>query len=146
LASEAFGDKAGPGPSYRRSRPAPFETRPHQSGRGLQRRLLGRFSPLTLALALTGCHAEAPPPSRAPQAVRGLTAVVRHFPVESSNFVLVAEDSTQLVYAPDALPIPFRTVGLRVVVSGWVHPAHSPLEAIPITLTDIQRHDPGYTY
>lgn len=39
---------------------------------------------------------------------------VQHFPIDSDNWVLVADSKPGEIYVPDALPEPFREVGLRV--------------------------------
>jgi hypothetical protein len=100
-------------------------------------------APWIVVLALAACRQDSPRPPAAEREVREVNATVRRFPLDSSRFVLVPDDSTSIAYLADDLPVPFRSEGLRVVFSGRVRPrAGRPADFVtPVTLTTIRRRD-----
>jgi len=47
-------------------------------------------------------------------AEQDLVGSVQRFPIDSDNWVLIADSAPSEIYVPDALPEPFREAGLRV--------------------------------
>ena len=104
----------------------------------------GRRSRLSWALVLLALLAPAAC-QRAPSGAKtDLAGSVRRFPVDSDNWVLVADNAPGEIYVPDALPEPFHEEGLRVRFAiERLQPApNARLVGIPVRLLRLAREDP----
>lgn len=72
-----------------------------------------------------------------------LTGHVQRFPLDSDNWVLVADSAPREIYVPDALPEPFREAGLRVrfAIERLEPSANVRMVGIPVRLLRITRAD-----
>ncbi len=96
-----------------------------------------------IALAVAGCRAPRTPPHAEADLVTEATGMVRRFPMDSEDFVIVRTDTLDTRFVPDELPIPFRQDGLRVVFSGRILPIppNVRLTGTPLQLTAIRPLD-----
>lgn len=73
----------------------------------------------------------------------GLVGTVQRFPLDSDNWVLIADSAPGDIYVPDAVPEPFREVGLRVrfVIERIDSPPNVRMVGIAVRLLRITREE-----